>query len=76
MSDAIRSPRFSDEKLQNAMAQIYDIAVARWRSVLRQREEILAAFIAKYGLEPDEVEQVSMATNEGEVWFVRKKTMQ
>lgn len=43
--------------------------------ILEQREEILAAFVAKHGFEPDEAEQViervdnSLQTK----WFVRKR---
>lgn len=39
-----------------------------------QREEILRAFIAKYGLQPDEVVQVYKITPEGWVYSVRKRT--
>lgn len=39
-----------------------------------QRQEILKAFIAKYGCEPDECEQVIISDMENVVrWFVRKK---
>ena len=42
--------------------------------VIRQREEILAAFIAKYGLQPDEIEQVYHTTRDGWTYYVRKRT--
>ena len=38
-----------------------------------QREEILRAFVAQYGCEPDEVEQVEQNTPTGKIWFVRKR---
>lgn len=42
--------------------------------IYKQREEILQAFIAKYGYEPDEVEQVIISDQDSTVrWFVRKK---
>jgi hypothetical protein len=49
-----------------------DAAIA---SVLAQREEILAAFVAKYGAEPDHVEQVEQHMPDGSInWFPRLKT--
>jgi len=42
--------------------------------IIKQREEILTAFIAKYNLEPEEIEQVINNKNIKEiVWSVRKK---
>lgn len=41
--------------------------------IFAQREEILRAFIAKYGCGPEEVEQVVANTPEGSKWFVRKR---
>ena len=42
-------------------------------SILSQREEIVKAFIAKYGFAPEEAEQVCQQTSEGIIWFIRKK---
>ena len=43
--------------------------------ILVQREEILKAFIAKYGIEPDKIVQVSRRLPNGTVnWSVREKT--
>lgn len=39
-----------------------------------QREEIAKAFLAKYGLEPNEVEQIVEQIPDGFRWFIRKKT--
>ena len=45
----------------------------RWH-VYGQREEIIEAFIAKYGFGPDEVEQVEERCKDGSTkWYVRKK---
>lgn len=41
--------------------------------ILDQREEVLRAFIAKYGCEPDEIEQVEQMTDTGRVWYLRRK---
>ena len=41
--------------------------------IYAQREEILIAFIVKYGLNPNEIEQVVQYSNNGMKWFVRKK---
>lgn len=38
-----------------------------------QREEILEAFVAKYGFEPDECEQVLQYTEDSIIFFVRKR---
>jgi hypothetical protein len=43
------------------------------KKILEQREEILLAFSAKYGFNPDEIEQVVKTINHEMIWFVRKK---
>ncbi len=43
-------------------------------AIMRQLEDILIAFMAQYGLLPDQVEQVEQHTANGIVWYVRKKT--
>ncbi len=42
--------------------------------IQQQREEILRAFIAKYGWQPDEVEQVQEYRLDGVRWYVRKRS--
>ena len=37
------------------------------------KEEILKAFVAKYGFEPDECEIVTQATLDDRKWFIRKR---
>ena len=49
-------------KLQGLFDDIHD-----------QRDDILTAFIAKYGLEPNEIEQVVTTEDNCVVWSVRKK---
>ncbi len=41
--------------------------------IAQQREEILRAFIAKYGWQPDEIEQVQEYRLDGVHWYVRKR---
>ena len=41
--------------------------------VMSMREEILTAFIAKYGCEPDQVEIVEQRFKHETTWSVRKK---
>lgn len=51
------------------------IANEMFLNILKSRNEILAAFIAQYGLHPDECQQVTMedpATG-NTVWFVRER---
>lgn len=43
-------------------------------SILEQREEILAAFVAKHGYHPDEIEQITEPTMYGWKWYVRRRT--
>lgn len=43
-------------------------------AVYAQRDEILKAFIAKYGCMPDEAVQCEQSTPHGYRWYVRKKT--
>jgi hypothetical protein len=42
--------------------------------IYSQRQEIMEAFIAKYGCEPDECEQIIISDVDNVIrWFVRKK---
>ena len=42
--------------------------------IYRQREEVLQAFVAKYGCEPDECEQVVISDQSSTIrWFIRKR---
>jgi len=43
------------------------------RRIVNQREEILEAFIAKYGFQPDECQQIVQQKPDGTMrWFVEK----
>lgn len=43
--------------------------------VMSQREEILRAFIAKYGFEPDQAIQIEQKMPDGTThWFIRRMT--
>jgi len=44
----------------------------RVTEIYEQRDEILEAFVAKYGFAPDECEQVEQKTETGSRWFVVK----
>jgi len=53
------------------IVQAADKAIA---SVMAQREEILEAFVAKYGADPEQVEQVEQRMGDGSIrWSVRLK---
>jgi len=41
--------------------------------ILEQREEILTAFLAKYGVEADKVEQVINVGPQGMSWYLKIK---
>lgn len=51
------------------MTDFKEIALAAIRDVSANREEILRAFVAKYGFEPDEAVQVQ----QGGKWWVEKR---
>lgn len=66
--EQIKTIRLTDniEKLHLAMndsIQVFN------KTLYECREEILVAFMAKYGLQPDECEQVI----QGNIWYVRRK---
>lgn len=70
--------KLTDEEFQASMekaSQAVDQgARLKFRFVMEQREEILTAFIAKYGFEPDECVQVEFKQPEGGFgWCVRKR---
>lgn len=44
-----------------------------WEKIMAQREEIAAAFIAKYGIQPDQVEQVVRPCKGGVRWYLRRR---
>lgn len=47
----------------------------RLAEIHAQREEILSAFIAKYGVEPDRVVQVEQRMEDGTTrWFVHRRS--
>jgi hypothetical protein len=50
-------------------------AVADWKQVLSQREEVLKAFVAKYGMQPNDVEQVTGSDPAcgNSYWYLRAK---
>lgn len=55
------------EKLQN-------LYMDRYKQVLAQREEILEAFVAKYGCEPDEICQVEWHKSSYEtIWTLKPR---
>jgi hypothetical protein len=63
------------QAMDNAMAQVINLARERRRRILAQREEILSAFIAKYGdLDPADCEQIVRRVDaDTELFYVRKR---
>ena len=46
----------------------------KYKQILAQREEILTAFIAKYGCEPDDLCQVEWRKSPTEtIWYVKPR---
>lgn len=62
MAIDIPSLTYQEVKLKQATDQI-----------LAQREEILTAFIAKYGIEPDQIEQMVYTDGKRVLWTIQKK---
>jgi len=55
-------------------AQVNAAVIRYLAQIYAQREEICRAFIAKHGIDPDEVEQVIMHDKNGNThWFLRKR---
>ncbi len=62
-----------EEAIKNN-ADLNQEAVKAMKRIMEQREEILEAFVAKYGFDPDEAVQVEFKTPQGNyAWMVRKK---
>ena len=50
-------------------------AVKAIRKIMAQREEILEAFVAKFGFQPEEAVQIEFQTPNGNrAWMIRKRT--
>jgi hypothetical protein len=55
--------------------QLKELADKRLSIIMAQRTEILEAFIAKHGFEPEETEQVIQTLdNGGQLYYIRKRT--
>ena len=67
----ISSSDMADIVTAGGLGQIKAEAVGGIRA---QREEITKAFLAKYELEPNEVEQIIEQMPDGIRWYIRKKT--
>lgn len=64
----------SSEVMKFDIEALREKAMAQYREVLSGREEILKAFIAKHGCEPDEVMQVEQQMDDGTTrYWVEKK---
>lgn len=57
--------------VQKKEAKMQEIINEFVKNTLAQREEILAAFVAKHGWQPDEIVQVIQSTPDGVKYFVR-----
>ncbi len=57
--------------------ELMELVNKKLKRVAAQREEILEAFIAKYGFEPDQIVQVIQRFPDGsEKFFVRQRTQE
>lgn len=74
--------RVSDKQFRKSMklalkSTTDDNVRLAFQHVMRQRSEILEAFVAKYGFEPDECVQVEFQTEDGKRgWSVRKRRVE
>jgi hypothetical protein len=62
--------KYQDSKIGKSL---FGLTRKAWEEVIAQREEITRAFIAKYGIEPDEIEQVEERGVYEIVWYVRRR---
>lgn len=63
---------YTQLRASEAIQKLFNAHIKR---VYAQREEILEAFIAKYGFEPERAVQVEQRMQDGTVrWFVREMT--
>jgi hypothetical protein len=61
-------------EVEDVFEEVKNAALRRWKEVMSERTEILEAFIAKFGGEPDEVEQVLQSKDNGVlIYSVRRK---
>lgn len=63
-------PKAKQSKLYQEMKRTGDMMYA---AVMKQREQIITAFIAQYGCKPDEIVQCQ-TVHGGLKWFLRKMT--
>ena len=64
---------FVRQDAAKGMIDTESLIIGAWQDVIAQREEILRAFIAKYGYQPDEIVQVEQRTETGWRWYVQRK---
>lgn len=70
----IKDYTFDSGSMQETVLQIKSKVETKLKEAREQKEEILTAFLAKYGYEPDEVMQVEQHNPDGSItWFVRKR---
>lgn len=63
------------ENNQTPLEKARENAKRKLFEVMQNREEILTAFIAKYGCEPDEIEQIMETDHQNRIhWYVKKKS--
>lgn len=54
--------------------KVYDDYMKKYEMVMEQKEEILTAFIAKYGINPEDIIQIEWKKSPYEtVWYVGHK---
>jgi hypothetical protein len=56
----------------NISDEMERIVKEKYLKVIEMQEEILTAFIAKYGMPPDEIEIIEQYTATGHRWFIKK----
>lgn len=57
------------------MNNLQSVVQEAWQQVIAQREEILRAFVARYGMQPDEIEQIEQRTATGWRWWVQPRRL-
>ena len=63
------------EEQENTLSGLEEMVRKKLIKCYDQREEIIEAFIAKHGCEPDEIEQVFEQNTGCSRWYLQKKTI-
>ena len=65
--------KITDHVTQELLSDLQEMGHKIFLDIMAQRNEIAIAFVAKYGAQPDEIEQVILHAPNGFSWSLRLK---